>query len=358
VEFDTTTSPLRDRGESTRFLDELMLRIAGKPGVRIVAAATHVPLDGRHLADQPITREGVPARTRTESARVVQQAVTPNYFTAMGIALKKGRMFTEHDTADGKLVSILNETAARRYWPGEDPIGKRFAIGSIESYGSFRRVQAGQVEWREVVGVMADVRSAGFDAEIQPEVYYNYLQFPVYGPTLLLRTNVDPLSFAATVRREALAAQPRAVITQVRTMEQIAAESVAERRFRALLIGSFSVLALLLGMLGIYGVMSFTVSQRTQEIGIRMALGARGEDVARMVVRQALRLTAIGLIFGLAGAFVVTRLISSLLFAVQPTDPPTFFIACLLLVAAAILASYLPARRAMNVDPAVALRAE
>src|SRR5439155_826563 len=118
VEFDTTTSPLRDRGESTRFLDELMLRMAGKPGVRMVAAATHVPLDGRHLADQPITREGVPALTRADSARVVQQAVTPNYFTAMGIALKKGRMFTGHDTADGKLVSILNETAARRYWPG------------------------------------------------------------------------------------------------------------------------------------------------------------------------------------------------------------------------------------------------
>jgi putative ABC transport system permease protein len=359
VAFDTTTSPLRERGQAVRFLENLMPRLAGLPGVRAVAAATSVPLEEPRLAYQAITREGDPLRPGTESPQVTQQGVTPNYFTTMGIALKKGRLFNERDTADGKLVAILNETAARRYWPGEDPIGSRFVIGSLERFGSFRPLRGPEtVEWREIVGVVADVRSAGFDTEIQPEVFYNYLQFPLYGPKVVIRTDQDPLSLAAAVRRDAQVLQARAVITDVRTMEQIAEDSVAERRFRALLIGGFSGLALLLGMLGIYSVMSFTVSQRTHEIGIRMALGARGDEVSRMVIFQALRLTAAGLALGLAGSFVAARWISSLLFGVQPTDPVSLAATCALMAASAIAASYLPARRATRVDPAVALRSE
>ena len=183
----------------------------------------------------------------------------------MGIAVKNGRSFTEADTATGTLVAILNETAARRYWPGEDPIGKRFAVGSRERFGFFRAPLApGAVEWREIVGVVADTRSAGFAADVQPEVYYSYQQVPLYDPKLLVRTTGDPLALTPAIRREIRALSDRAVVTRVRTMEQVAAESLVEPRLRATLVASFSTIALALGMLGIYSVMSYTVGQRSQ----------------------------------------------------------------------------------------------
>ena len=358
VSIDVTTGPLRGRGNAARFLGELIPRIAALPGVGRVGATTETPLEAG-TAEQSITREDRPALLAAESPQVMQSAVTPGYFGALGVAVKNGRSFTEADTATGTLVAILNETAARRYWPGEDPIGKRFAVGSRERFGFFRAPLApGAVEWREVVGVVADTRSAGFAADVQPEVYYSYQQFPLYDPKLLVRTTGDPLALTPAIRREIRALSDRAVVTRVRTMEQVAAESLVEPRLRATLVASFSTIALALGMLGIYSVMSYTVGQRSQEIGIRMALGAQNAQVSRMIVGQAIRMTMVGILIGLAGALAAARWIGSLLFGIPPLDVPTFVGTCLLMLTASMLASYPPGRRAMRVDPAVALRSE
>jgi putative ABC transport system permease protein len=358
VSLDTTTGPLRGRGNSARFLEDLLPRIAALPGVRAAGATTGVPLESG-AAEQPITREGHPLLPAADSPRVLQTAVTPGYFAAMGVPLRRGRAFSEMDTADGNLVAILNETAARRYWPNEDPIGQRFTRGSRERFGYFRRPPAPEApEWLEIVGVVADVHSSKPGLGQQPEVFHCYKQFPIYDPKLLLRTAAEPLLLAAAVRREIAATNRSAVVTDVRTMDQVAAAATAEPRMRARVAGSFSGLALALGMLGIYGVLSYTVSQRVREIGIRMALGATRFDVACRIVGQALALTGAGLALGLGGAFAAARWISTLLYGVEAIDPVTTLVTCVLLAAAAVTASLEPMRRAMRVDPAAALRSE
>ncbi len=359
ISFDFTAGPFRGPGNQQPYFHDLMMRIAGLPGVRMVGAVSEAPLTRRRVPDQPVTLEGRPARSASESPQVITRAVTPAYFPIMGIPLKKGRLFTEGDTGDGKLVAIVNETAARRYWPGADPIGKSVAMGSSERFGYFRVPPApGQPEWREIVGVIGDVRSSALDVPPQPEVFYSYRQYPWYGPTMLVRTAGDPLPLAAAIRREAMALNSRAVVTDVKTMQQIAADSIAQPRFRAGLIGLFAALATLLGMLGIYGVMSYAATQRTQEIGIRMALGATRSDAAWLVVGQALRTTGIGLVLGIVAALISARWMSSLLYGVGPADPVTLTGTCVVFAGAALVASYLPARRAAAVDPSVALRSD
>ena len=209
-----------------------------------------------------------------------------------------------------------------------------------------------------MVGVVADIRSSALDLAPQPEVFYSYRQFSWYSPTLLVRTVGDPLSLAAEIRRQAAALNPRAVVTDVRTLEQIAAASIRQPRFRAVLTGLFGALAILLGMLGIYGAISYAAAQRTREIGIRMGLGATPFNAAWLVAGQALRTTAIGLAVGIAAALIASRSMSSLLFGVGSTDPATILIACGLFAGAAAAASYVPARRAAAVDPSVAVRSE
>ena len=357
VSTDLTTSPLRERGSAARFVQDIIPRIATLPGVRGAAASTGVPFEGGP-AGQAITRYGDPTRAAASSPHVVQTAVTPDYFTVMGISLTQGRLFTEDDRADGKLVAVINTTAARRYWPGDNPVGKRFAMGSGERFGSFRAVKPGEIEWREIVGVVTDIRSGGFAIDVQPEVYYSYKQFPLYDPALVVRTAGEPASLIAAIRREIQAANSRAVITNVRTLEDLADQSIADPRLRAMLATIFSALALALGMLGIYGVMSYTVEQRTREIGIRVALGARRHQVANMIMVKGLRLASIGAGLGIVGAYLVARWISSLFFGVSASDPFTLAAACLLLLAAAAVATAYPTRRALSVDPADALRAE
>ncbi len=357
VSTDLTTSPLRERGGAARFVRDIIPRIAALPGVQGAAASTGVPFEGGP-AGQAITRYGDPVRPAASSPQVVQTAVTPGYFRVMGITLTRGRVFTEDDRADGKLVAVVNTTAARRYWPVDNPVGKRFAMGSSERFGSFRAVKPGEVEWREIVGVVTDIRSGGFASDLQPEVYYSYKQSPLYDPAIVVRTAGEPASLIAQIRREVQAANSQAVITNVRTLEGVADESIADQRLRAMLATLFSAFALGLGMLGIYGVTSYTVEQRTREIGIRVALGARRRQVASMIMAKALRLAGIGAVLGVVGAYLVARWISSLFFGVRASDPLALAAACLLLLAAAAVATIYPTRRALRVDPAEALRAE
>jgi len=251
----------------------------------------------------------------------------------------------------------VNETAARLLWHGEDPIGKRIAMGSGERFGYFRSPpRPGEAEWREVVGVVADVRGSGLDLPPRPEVFHSYRQHPWYETTLLVRTGAEPLALAAVIRQQATALNPRSLVTEVTTMARIVSDSIAQPRFRAQLTALFSALAVLLGMLGIYGVASYTVVQRTQEIGIRVALGATRGDVVLLVMAGAARATAAGLALGLIGYFTAVRWISSLLYGVQATDPVTLAMTCTVFTAAMFVATYLPARRAASVDPSAALR--
>jgi predicted permease len=357
VTLDVTTSGLRGRGNAARFLDRLMPRIEALPGVRSAGLTTALPFESP-LARQPITIEGRPVRRAAESPQVVPVAVSPGYFTTLGIALKSGRAPGEGDTEQTRIVVALNETAARRYFPNENPIGRRFAIGSSERFGSTRPVRAGEVEWHEVAGVVGDVRAAGFDNDVQPEVYYSYKQFPVYDPTIVVRTHGAPEGLAAAVRREIRDESAMAVVTKVRTMEQAATASIAGARLRAALVGLLSAIALALAALGLYGVVSYTVARRTAEIGVRMALGAEGPSIRRMIVGDGLRVTLIGIAVGTLGAIAAARSARTLLFGVAPFDWLTLAGTTIVLIVAACAASYLPARRAASVDPAAALRSE
>jgi putative ABC transport system permease protein len=357
VSTDLTTSPLRERARAARFVQDVIPRVTALPGVQGAAASTGVPFESGP-AGQAITRYGDPVRTAASSPQVVHTAVTPGYFKVMGITLTRGRLVTEDDRADTMLVAVINTTAARRYWPGENPVGKRFAIGSSERFGSFREIQPGEVEWREIVGVVTDIRSGGFASDVQPEVYYGYKQFPLYDPAIIVRTAGAPASLMAQVRRVIQEANSQAVVTNVRTLEGVADESIADQRLRAMLATIFSALALGLGMLGIYGVTSYNVEQRTREIGIRVALGAARHQVARMIVARTLRLAGIGAALGVVAAYLVARWISSLFFGVSASDPLALAASCLLLLAAAAVATAYPTRRALRVDPADALRAE
>jgi putative ABC transport system permease protein len=357
VSTDLTTAPLRARGGAARFVQDVIPRLAALPGVRGAAASTGVPFESG-TASQAITRFGDPVRPAAASPQVGQTAVTPGYFGLMGIAITQGRGFTDDDRPDGRLVAVINTTAARRYWPGENPVGQRFAMGSAERFGSFRPVPPGEVEWREIVGVVSDIRSGGFGSEVRPEVYYSYQQYPLFDPALVVRTAGEPAPLMAAIRREIQAASNQAVVTGVRTLERVADESIADPRLRAVLAAIFATLALGLGMLGIYGVTSYTVEQRTREIGIRVALGARRRQIVAMILAQALRLAGLGACIGVAGAYLAARWISSLLFGVSASDPVSIAAACLLLLAVAAVAIVFPTRRALRVDPADALRAE
>jgi putative ABC transport system permease protein len=265
----------------------------------------------------------------------------------MGIPLLKGRDFTEQDDERATNVMLINETLARRHFPGEDPVGRRLTI----TFGD-------EPAMREIVGVVGDVKHRGLTNESGSEVYVPYLQLPLTGMNIVARTLGDPLSIVAAIRNESFAVDRNQPVANIRTMEQYLADSVARPRFNTVLLGLFAALALALAVVGIYGVMSYFVAQRTHEIGIRMAMGARSCDVLRMVVRQGMSLTMIGLVIGLTLAFAATRLLTSLLYGVGPTDPSTFVVISSLFALVALLACYIPARRAAKVDPIVALRHE
>jgi putative ABC transport system permease protein len=350
----TSLSPSRARypevEQQRNFLRTVLQRLESVPGVEAAALVSPLPLSGNASA-KTFTYEGqavTPENLLTSNFR----EISPDYFRAMSIPLIKGRAFTEHDTKDTPPGVIVNETFARRFFPGTDPLGRRILIGADPTENLNPPLS-------EIIGVVGDVHHSGLDAEAGPEYYVSYNQDRLRNMNLVVRTGTDkPLSLATTIRSAIKQVDQEQYIPAIETMDQLVTESFARRRFNMMLLGIFASLALLLAAVGIYGVMSYSVTQRTHEIGIRLALGAQTGDVLRMVVRQGMTLAFIGVGIGLAAAFAMTRIMSSLLFGVSPTDALTFTVVAVLLTGIALLACLIPARRATRVDPMVALRYE
>jgi putative ABC transport system permease protein len=275
--------------------------------------------------------------------------VSADYLKTMGIPVLRGRSFNDSDNEQSIHVAIVNETMARQYWPGENAIGKRFKLGDPND----------DVPWLTIVGVAGDVRQMGVDEPVKAEMYFPYQQSndqQWFAPRdLAIRTSVDPLSLVSVVRNEIHQVDPDQPISDVRTMDQVLGEETASRRLGMTLLTIFAALALLLATLGIYGVLAYFVVQHTQEIGVRMALGAQGRDIVSLVLKKGMRLAVLGVVIGLGASFVLTRLMASLLFGIGTADPVTYATIALLLILVALFACYLPARRATKVDPMVAL---
>lgn len=337
-----------DGGKVATLLRRVQERVDALPGVELAGAVTVLPLSGGAWSLE-FAIEGRQAEVGAREMPAAQwRAISSDYFRTMGIPLLSGRDFNERDRQDSPRVVIINEALVRRFWPGDaNPIGKRL---TIQGEGGI---------WREIVAVVGEVRDFGLDDEPKAEMYVPYAQSSRRNFTLVVRTaSADPLSLSAAVTREIWAVDKDQPITDIKSMEQVLGESLAPRRFVMLLLGAFAIVALVLAAIGIYGVMSYSVTQRTHEIGVRMALGAQQMDVLREIVAEGLGLTAGGVVLGLAAAFLLTRVISSLFYQVSAADPRIYASAALLLAATALLACYLPARRAAQVDPMIALRHE
>jgi putative ABC transport system permease protein len=263
----------------------------------------------------------------------------------------QGRQFDDRERAESSPVAVISETMARHFWPGEDPIGKRITPGDPGS--------TDPNDWLTVIGVVKDVRQFELNADPKPQMYLTYAQAGFFAPRyVVVRTNVEPLSLASTVRGAVWEIDKNQPVSNIRTMQDVLSGSIARQRFSMLLLGIFAAVALALAAIGIYGVISYSVAQRTREIGIRMALGAQSRDVLKLVISQGMRLAIVGVAVGLMGAFVLTRLMQSLMFGVSVTDPMTFGLIAFLLTGVALLACYVPARRATKVDHMIALRYE
>jgi putative ABC transport system permease protein len=328
------------------FFRNLMDEIGRLPGVESVGAVTNLPLSGS-LSSGSFNIEGRPSPPGAASPHSDERIVTTGYLQTMKIPLLRGRHFTERDTDDAPDVVIVDETLARTYFPGEDPVGKRIYEGEGEN-----RI------YRQIVGVVGAIRHKGLDAEYKSQTYYPHAQSGSAGMTVVVRAANDPVSLVPAVRGAVRTLDKDQPIYGVRTMDEVLDNSVAQKRFSMSLLGIFAAVALLLAAVGIYGVMAYTVSIRTHEMGVRIALGAQRWDVLRLVVGQGMILALAGVALGLVAAFGITRVMSSLLYGVSATDPLTFLGIALLLTGVALLACYIPARRATKVDPMIALRYE
>jgi putative ABC transport system permease protein len=329
------------------FYEESLARIGALPGVRAVSLTISLPIDGSFW-DSVFTTADKPAPPRDDLPDAAMAAVTPNYFEMMGIRLLKGRAFTSADTEKSPHVTVINESLARRIWPGENPIGKRLRHGYPEY----------QTPWREVVGVVADVKVNGVERNTTMQAYFPFAQMAWSNFSIVVRTTGAPLQLAAGVERAIHTIDKDLPVFALRSMDQLLGNDLAARRLALTVLGSFAGLALLLAAVGIYGVISYSVRQRTHELGIRLALGAQRRDVLKLILTQGLKLAAIGIALGLGAAVALTRWMESLLFEVRPTDPLTFSLTALSLLLVALLACLVPARRATKVDPLVALRQE
>ena len=341
-------SKYSDHAKRTAFYNEILQRIQSLPGVESAGVITNLPLSFKGN-NAGVTIEGRPEPPVDQIPIVITRAVSDSYFRTMGIALSKGREFNGQDRPDTPGSIIVSESTARTFWPDEGPLGKRLKLGGYNS----------DEPWLSVVGVVKDVRQFELNIAPKPQVYFPYTQMPYFAPRdLAIRTSGDPSRLAAAVRNEVWAVDKDQPVSNVSTMEAILAYSVARERFNMLLLAIFAGVALALAAVGIYGVMSYSVTQRTHEIGVRMALGATSRDVLGLVIGQGVKLVSVGVAIGLASAFALTRVMESLLFGVSATDPATFAVISIVLMAVAMFASYIPARRATKVDPMIALRYE
>jgi putative ABC transport system permease protein len=360
--YDSAPDPLRI-GAPPRvaaFYQDVLSRVEQLPGVKAAGAVSNLPLQGENWGKffVPLDR---PLPTSIDKITNAQyRAVAGHFFGAMGIRLLKGRLLNEHDQSNSSLSVVVNETLARRYWPGQDPVGKTVLLTPPENLIPAEEIPPGfHVPHFTVVGVVSDAHYGSLDKDPDPAVYASMLQHDYsLGPFFTVRSDGDPKALVASIRSEIAQFDKNLPLGQVATMEEVMSTSVAQPRLQTFLLGLFGGLAMVLAAVGIYGVMSYSVTQRTSEIGIRMALGADRASVLRMVMGHGLRLAAIGLAIGLALALAVTRVMSKVLFGVSPTDPVTFATILVLLALVALLACYIPARRATNVDPMVALRYE
>jgi putative ABC transport system permease protein len=338
------------------FFERLLESIQTLPGVQSVGATSHLPLAGYfwlsgvsgYTKFSTVTVEGRPHPAADQSRPIPFGVVSSSYFQTMGIPLLAGRHFRGQDRVDAPGVAIINEASARRFFPDEDPIGRRVQV----------QIDSQQAPLLSVVGVVREVRHLGLDTEPSPEIYVPYLQHPVPFMTLVVRTQSDPKTLVPAIKAQVFSLDKDLPVYDIATLQERIKESVAPRLHNLWLLGIFAALALILAAVGVYGMMAYSVTQRTQEIGIRIGLGAEPHDVLKLVVRQGAGLTLIGVGVGLTVALALTRVLSSLLFGVTATDPVTFGGVALLLTAVALLACYIPARRATKVDPVVALRHE
>jgi predicted permease len=332
------------RDSLPRFYDAMLERLRTLPGVTHAGLGDCPPLNGGCNMTVLVQRDQ-PVRAPGQYPLVGVHWVTPGWFPALGVPLVRGRLFTDGDRLDGRKVVLVSETAARRYWPGEDPIGRPVSVGQ----GGFANDTA------YVVGVVGDVRYGTIDSLPNPDVYLSYYQSPRGRMMVYLRTAGDPLALAPAARRAMREVAPDAPVYDVRSLSSRVADASAYARFSAFLLALFAAVALVLAAIGVYGVVSFTSGQRTREIGLRLALGASRRCVLRLVVGQGLGIALAGLAVGLAGALVATRVLASMLYDIRPTDPATFVGMAVLLLAAVLLASWLPARRAAGIQPMDAL---
>ncbi len=328
------------------FYKNLLARVSSLPGVEAASATATVPLSGDGWG-RSLTVEGFPVMSVGQAPMIQHTVVTPGYFRTMAIPLLAGRDFNDADAKESLDVTIIDERLAREYWPNESPIGKRVRFGPPED----------NEPWHTIVGVVGTVRHQRMQEDTRKSVYLPHQKITVGGLTLLARTTANPEELAGAIRRE-VAQLDSDLPLSFSTMDEVVAESIWQPRLYATLFGAFAAGALLLALIGIYGVMAFLVQTRTHEIGVRMALGATTRDVFKLIVGRGMKLTAVGVLIGVGGAVALTRLMHSLLFNTSATDPVTFIVISLLLSVAAFLACYIPARRAAKVDPLIALRYE
>ena len=340
--------PLRyDTGEKkASFFRDLIQRVELMPGVYAATASFFLPM--MRYAGTPVQDAAKPPLKLNERPIVTIMMITPGYFNTLRIPVRRGRVFTERDTADAPRVAVIDEALARRFWPsypnGVDPVGQRLLIGGVN------------LKQAEIVGVVANIHQTIEKSSWPETVYTAFAQNPQPFAMLAIRTRGDPLRYTRAVREQVFALDRDQPVADVRTMDDLVEEQVGERRLLMIVLELFAGMAVLLALIGIYGVIAYSVAQRTQEVGIRRALGAQQSDILWLVVGQGLALTLAGIAIGLGGAFAATRVLQTFLFQVSPTDPATFVGIALFFLAVALAASYIPARRAARIDPMAALR--
>jgi predicted permease len=344
----------KDNAQVITFYRRLVDHLKVLPGVQVVGGVSQLPLSGAYASGTTVVEEtsagpGLPRFEDHPFIEADRRAVMPDYFASLGIRLLKGRLLTDADNETAPPVVVVDENFERTFWPAGDAVGKRVAVGGNQREG---------FKWGEIVGVVAHIRHYGFSKEGREQIYFPHAQRSPGTMYLTIRTTVEPASLTSAARSAVAAIDGDLPLYEVKTLGQLASDSVSQSRLNVMLLGLFAAVALLLAGVGIYGVMSYSVTQRTHEIGIRMALGARPASVLAMVVRQGMGLAVAGVGVGLVAAYFLTRLMSSLLFGVSATDPATFAIIALVLTGSALGACFVPARRATKVDPMIALRYE